>query len=47
VLVLDPARQTATVYRGQGDAHVHTNAEVVDLGDAVPGFSVRMADVFV
>jgi Uma2 family endonuclease len=46
VLVLDPAKQTATVYRGKGDAHVHSGEEMVDLGDAVPGFSVAVAELF-
>ena len=46
VLVLDPARRTATVYRGEGEAHTHSGEEVVDLGAAVPGFSVRVAEVF-
>jgi Uma2 family endonuclease len=46
VLVLDPARQIATVYRGKGDIHVHTAEEIVDLGDAVPGFSVAVAELF-
>jgi Uma2 family endonuclease len=46
VLVLDPSRRTATVYRGQGEARVHVSEDVVDLADAVPDFSVRVADVF-
>ena len=46
VLVLDPPKRTATVYRGQGDAHVHDAQDTIDLGDAVPGFSVAVADLF-
>jgi Uma2 family endonuclease len=46
VLVLDPTKSTATVYRGQGDAHVHSAGDTLDLSDAVPGFSVAVAELF-
>jgi Uma2 family endonuclease len=46
VLVLDPAKRTATVYRGQGDAHIHRAQDTLDLGYAVPGFSVAVAKLF-
>jgi Uma2 family endonuclease len=46
VLVLDPPKRTATVYRGKGDAHVHRAEETLDLSDAVPGFSVAVAELF-
>jgi Uma2 family endonuclease len=46
VLVIDPAKQTATVYRGKGDAHVYNVREIVDLSDAVPSFSVAVAELF-
>jgi Uma2 family endonuclease len=46
VLLLDPDQQTATVYRGQGDTHVHRADETLDLGDAVPGFTVSVARLF-
>jgi Uma2 family endonuclease len=46
VLVLDPPKRTATVYRGQGDAHVYGAGDTLDLNDAVPGFSVAVADLF-
>jgi len=46
VLVLDPARRTATVYRGQGEARAHTQDDTLDLGDAVPGWRVRVAELF-
>jgi Uma2 family endonuclease len=45
VLVLDPAKRTATVHRAGGDVRVSTDAEV-DLGDAVPGWRVAVADFF-
>ena len=46
VLVLDPDQQTATVYRGQGDTHVHRVEDTLDLSDAVPGFTVPVARLF-
>jgi len=46
VLVLDPERQTATVYRGQGEARVHVGDETLDLSDAVPGWQVSVRELF-
>lgn len=45
-IVLDPTRRTATVYRGPDDVRVHDADESLDLGDAVPGFSVAVAEFF-
>jgi len=45
ILVLDPARGTATVYRASGDVRVFTDGEL-DLSDAVPGWRVAVADFF-
>jgi Uma2 family endonuclease len=46
VLVIDPEKRTATVYRGGGEAHVHGEGETVDLGNAVPGFAVAVGELF-
>jgi Uma2 family endonuclease len=46
VLVLDPPKRTATVYRGQGDAHVYGAKDTLDLSDAIPDFSVGVAELF-
>lgn len=46
VLVLDPAKRTATVYRARGERHVYGVGETLDLSDAVPGFSVPVAELF-
>jgi len=46
VLVLDPPKRTATVYRGQGNAHVHGAQDTLELGDAVPGFTITVAELF-
>ena len=46
VVVLDPPLRTATVYRARDDIRVLTDDEQLDLGDVVPGWSARVADVF-
>jgi Uma2 family endonuclease len=46
VLVLDPARRSATAYRQPGDVQVHSGDAMLDLGDAVPGWRVGLADFF-
>jgi Uma2 family endonuclease len=46
VLVVDPDKRTATVYRAGGDAHIFAGEEKVDLSDAVPGFSVAVGELF-
>ena len=46
LLVLDPARRSATVYRAGGDVNVLTDGDL-DLSDAVPGWRVAVADFFV
>jgi len=46
VLVLDPPKRTATVYRAHGDAHVYRADDTLDLSDAVPGFHVAVAELF-
>ncbi len=46
VLVLDPGNRTATICRGRGQAHVHGESDTIDLSDAVPRFSVRVAELF-
>jgi Uma2 family endonuclease len=45
ILVLDPARGTATVYRAGDDIRTFTNSEL-DLSDAVPGWRVAVSDFF-
>jgi Uma2 family endonuclease len=46
VLVLDPCRRSATVYRALGDVRVCDPEQKLDLSDAVPGWHVAVADVF-
>lgn len=44
VLVLDPRRGSATMYRAQGDVCVCDGKQERDLSDAVPGWRVAVAD---
>jgi Uma2 family endonuclease len=46
VLVLDPPKRTATVYSGEAETHVYGEQDTLDLSDAVPGFSVSVAELF-
>jgi Uma2 family endonuclease len=46
VLVLDPSRQTATVYRGHDEPRVHAGDDQVDLSDAVLGWTVQVRELF-
>jgi Uma2 family endonuclease len=46
VLVVDPARRTATVYRGREEVHVYEGDQTIDLDDAVPGWRLALADLF-
>jgi Uma2 family endonuclease len=46
VVVLDPERKTATVYRGKGEARAHTVQDTLDLSDAVPGWRVTVRELF-
>ena len=46
VVVLDPARRTATVYRARHEPQVHGLGDTLDLSDAVPDFVVTVAELF-
>ncbi|MGH2833551.1 MAG: Uma2 family endonuclease, partial [Solirubrobacteraceae bacterium] len=46
VLVLDPPKRMATVYRGDGAAHIYGTEDTLELSDAVPGFTVTVAELF-
>jgi Uma2 family endonuclease len=46
VLMLDPRRWSATVYRAQGDVRVCDRKQELDLSDAVPDWRVSVADFF-
>jgi Uma2 family endonuclease len=46
VIVVNPRRQTATVYRSFKQVMVLNRDEVLDCGDLVPGWTLRLADLF-
>lgn len=46
VLVVDPQRRTATVYRGRDDVRAYEADDTVDLSDAVPGWSLQLNELF-
>jgi Uma2 family endonuclease len=46
VVVLDPARRTATVHRAQHEPQTYCLGDTLDLSDAVPDFVVAVAELF-
>lgn len=46
VLVLDPRKRTVTVYRSLNAIIILNESSMLDLDDAVPGFSVAVKDIF-
>jgi Uma2 family endonuclease len=45
VWVIDPRSRTATVYRSRADIRVLREDEILEGGDVLPGFSVRLDEV--
>ena len=46
VVVVNPRRRTVTVYRSRSDIAVLTEADTLEGGDVVPGWSVLVRDLF-
>jgi Uma2 family endonuclease len=46
VIVVNPRRQTVTVYRSRNDIVILTKDEELDGEDVVPGWKLRIADLF-
>ena len=46
VIVVNPRRQTVTVYRSRTDIVILTKDEELDGKDVVPGWTLRVADLF-
>jgi Uma2 family endonuclease len=44
--VIDPARQTVTIYSPVRPAHTLTVADTLDGGDVLPGFSLPVSELF-
>ena len=47
VLVVDPVRRTAAVYRGRDDVRVYEGSQLIDLDDAVSGWRFTLPELFV
>ncbi len=45
VLVVDPKRERANMYRSLTEVSSFTPADVVELGDVVPGFSFKLREI--
>lgn len=46
VIVLDPKKKTATVYRGLNDIAILTEDQTLDGGAVVPGWTVSLRELF-
>jgi|SRR5882724_5428947 len=46
VIVFNPRKRNATVYRSQSDITILNEDDVLDIDDVVKGFKVRVKDIF-
>lgn len=46
VIVINPARRAATVYRSRDEIALLTESDVLDGGDVVPGWSLPLRELF-
>ena len=46
VIVIDPQKQTATVYRDLDDITILTSNQEIDGDDVVPGWRLPLSDLF-
>lgn len=46
VWIIEPRRRTVTVYRSHDDIRILGEGDEVDGGDVLPGFSLRVRDLF-
>jgi len=46
VIVIDPKKRTATIYRDLDDICILTQDQTIDGGDVVPGWSLALTDLF-
>ncbi len=46
VWVIDPASRSVTAWRPPGEAHVHREGEILEVGGALKGFSLPVAEIF-
>src|SRR5260221_11058554 len=46
IWVVYPKSQTIYVYRAENDVRILHKSEILDGGDVIPGFSLKIADIF-
>lgn len=46
VIVVDPRKHTVTVYRALDQITILTEADTLDGGDVIPGWSMLIRDLF-
>jgi len=46
VIVINPRKRTATVYRSLTQITAFSEAQTLDGADVVPGWSLRVSDLF-
>ncbi len=46
VVIVNPRRHSVTVYRSRENIRVLNESDVLEGGDVVPGWSVKLADIF-
>lgn len=46
VWVVDRRMRMVTAYTSGLDAHVYTDTDMLDCGDVIPGFQIRVSDIF-
>lgn len=47
VVVVNPERRAATVYRSLGEVRLFTEGDVLDGADVVPGWTLPLRELFV
>ena len=46
IWLVEPATKTVTVYRSHQDVKVFTADQEIEGGDVIPGFRIRVAEIF-
>ncbi|CAN5641019.1 hypothetical protein BH20ACT10_BH20ACT10_03040 [soil metagenome] len=46
VIVVEPRRKTATVYRSRDDIRILTEGDAIDGADVVPGWRLPVSEIF-
>jgi hypothetical protein len=46
VIIVNPPRRTVTVCSSPLSIELHTEGETLDLGEVLPGFSIKITEIF-